>query len=292
MHVVSYNIQYGVGKDGAVDLARIAGEIGDADVIALQEVERYFEATGMVDQAVEFAALFPYHHWIYGPGVDQDASLIDADGTVLNRRRQFGNMLLARAPIISSRNHLLPKFGMVGPLALQRAALEGIVDTDAGPMRFYSLHLGHAAAPERRLQIAKLMEIVRASPAQGGVWSGDHAGNHWTTSGPTPPMPASAVLLGDFNLTPDDGEYELLVGETDGKYGRLTPLDGLVDCWIAAGNDPSGGLTNLSIKGGIRIDYALATPDLMPYLKSMRVDAGAVGSDHQPVHVELDLTLA
>ncbi len=289
MHVVSYNIQYGVGKDGAVDLARIAGEIGDADVIALQEVERYFEATGMVDQAVEIAAMFPGHHWIYGPGVDQDASLLGDDGAVLNRRRQFGNMLLARGPIVSSRNHLLPKFGMVGPLALQRSALEGIVETEAGPVRFYSVHLGHASAPERRLQIAKLMEIVRAAPAQGGVWSGNHAGKHWTSSGPVPPMPAAAVLLGDFNLTPDDGEYEILVGESDEKYGRLTPLDGLVDCWIAAGNDPDGGVTNPNVKHGIRIDYALATPDVIGRLKSMWVDANAVGSDHQPLHVAFDL---
>ncbi len=292
MHVVSYNIQYGVGKDGAVDLARIAGEIGAADVIALQEVERYFEATGMVDQAAELAALFPHHHWIYGPGVDQDASTTYDDGTVFNRRRQFGNMLLARTPIISSRNHLLPKFGMVGPLALQRTALEGIIDTEAGPIRFYSVHLGHAAAPERRLQIARLMEIVRSSPAQGGVWSGDHAGKHWTSSGPTPPMPASAVLLGDFNLTPDDDEYQMLVGEINRKYGRLTPLDGLVDCWIAAGNDPNGGITDPTGADGFRIDYALATTDLIPRLSSMLVDSNAVGSDHQPIHLKFDLALA
>jgi endonuclease/exonuclease/phosphatase family metal-dependent hydrolase len=36
--VVTYNIQYGLGKDNRYDLARIAREIEDADVIALQEV--------------------------------------------------------------------------------------------------------------------------------------------------------------------------------------------------------------------------------------------------------------
>jgi hypothetical protein len=34
--VVTYNIQYGLGKDNRYDLARIAREIEDADVIALQ----------------------------------------------------------------------------------------------------------------------------------------------------------------------------------------------------------------------------------------------------------------
>ena len=36
MKLVSYNIQYGKGKDGRFDLARIATEIADADVIAVE----------------------------------------------------------------------------------------------------------------------------------------------------------------------------------------------------------------------------------------------------------------
>eukprot|EP01030_Chromulinospumella_sphaerica_P031480 gene31480-32107_t len=38
---VSYNIQYGTGRDNVVDLARIARAVQGADVIALQEVERF-----------------------------------------------------------------------------------------------------------------------------------------------------------------------------------------------------------------------------------------------------------
>ena len=57
MIFVSYNIQWGTGKDGRVDLARIAGEIGAADVIALQEVDRFWTRSRMTDQAAEFAAL-------------------------------------------------------------------------------------------------------------------------------------------------------------------------------------------------------------------------------------------
>jgi len=37
MKIVTYNIQYGRGKDGRFDLERIAEEIGGADLIALQE---------------------------------------------------------------------------------------------------------------------------------------------------------------------------------------------------------------------------------------------------------------
>ena len=50
MLFASYNIQYGTGKDGRVDLARIADAVKEADVIALQEVERHWPRTGDVDQ--------------------------------------------------------------------------------------------------------------------------------------------------------------------------------------------------------------------------------------------------
>src|SRR4029453_11376379 len=39
--LVTYNIQFGLGRDNRYDLARIASEVSGADVIALQEVERF-----------------------------------------------------------------------------------------------------------------------------------------------------------------------------------------------------------------------------------------------------------
>ncbi len=43
---VSYNIQYGTGREGVVDLARIARAVQGADVIAPQEVERFCNGPG------------------------------------------------------------------------------------------------------------------------------------------------------------------------------------------------------------------------------------------------------
>ncbi|NQV99133.1 MAG: endonuclease/exonuclease/phosphatase family protein [Rhodospirillales bacterium] len=290
MKFASYNIQYGTGKDGIVDLARIAADIGDADVIALQEVEQFNSTTAMTDQVAELSALFPRHYVTYGPGVDLDASHTDTDGRVINRRRQFGNMLLSKTPIISSRNHLLPKYGLAGPLALQRSALEGVIDGDLGLMRVYSVHLGHAAAPERALQIRSLLKTVRNAPRHGGAWSGKQAGRHWTTDGPQPPMPAPALLMGDFNLEPDSSEYEQLVGPSDRHYGRLTRLDGLVDIWTRLGQplDGAAGKTCPDEKGDKRIDYAFATVALAERATAMRVDQQAQGSDHQPLFIDFD----
>ena len=287
MIICSYNIQYGTGKDEKLDLARIASEIGDCDIIALQEVERFFSSTGLIDQVTVIGELFPKHFWVYGEGVNLDASLIANDGKVTNRRRQFGNMLLSKWPIHSSRNHLLPKFGMIDQLALQRSILEGVIDTPVlGTIRVYSVHLAHAAAAERRVQIDTLNRILRETPNQGGVVTGREASAHWTADGPLVDMPWSAMFLGDFNLRPIDPEYELLAGSLDPTYGRISCLDGLVDVWHAAGNDPAGGMTCGSENGMVRIDYAFITPDLVDRVIRMWVDEAAHGSDHQPIFVE------
>ncbi len=290
MKFVSYNIQYGTGKDGEIDLARIAEEIGEADVIALQEVERFNSTTGMSDQVAEISDLFPSHYFVYGAGVDLDASIKDGSGRVDNRRRQFGNMLLSKTPILSSRNHLLPKYGMEGPLALQRSAVEGVIDGALGLMRVYSVHLGHAAAPERALQIDALLDIIQNAPREGGAWSGKYAGNHWKADGPMPAMPDAALLLGDFNLEPHSAEYEQLVGSTDPNYGRLTRLNGLVDVWTHLGHNLDGPETKTcpDEKGDMRIDYAFATLDIAEKAKSMTVDQQAIGSDHQPIFIEFE----
>jgi endonuclease/exonuclease/phosphatase family metal-dependent hydrolase len=86
MRLVSYNIQYGKGRDGRFDLRRIANAIREADVIALQEVERYWIRSGIVDQPAELAGLLPDHHWVYGPGLDIDASGRGRAGRLLHRR--------------------------------------------------------------------------------------------------------------------------------------------------------------------------------------------------------------
>ena len=89
MKLASYNIQYGKGKDDRFDLDRIVSELGDPDLIALQEVETHTGRSGMVHQAHEIAARLPHMHWVYGPGIDFDASNI-VDGKPVHRRRQFG----------------------------------------------------------------------------------------------------------------------------------------------------------------------------------------------------------
>ena len=50
MLIATYNIQWGMGQDGIVDLARIARTVGSADIICLQEVERDWRKMPEADQ--------------------------------------------------------------------------------------------------------------------------------------------------------------------------------------------------------------------------------------------------
>src|SRR5688572_29054450 len=145
MKLVSYNIQYGFGADGRYDLERIARVVAGADIIALQEVERGWRRTGLDDQPEILGGLLPEHYWVYGPAFDMDAST-RVNGRIVNRRRQFGTMLLSRWPIAWSRLHLLPMRRTVEPLNTQNPALECMIRTPAGPVRFFSLHLAHIGA--------------------------------------------------------------------------------------------------------------------------------------------------
>ncbi len=75
MKFVSYNIQYGFGSDGRYDLERAAQVVADADIIALQEVERFWQRSNEDDQPEILGRLLPDHYWVYGPAFDMDAEL-------------------------------------------------------------------------------------------------------------------------------------------------------------------------------------------------------------------------
>lgn len=287
MKFVTYNIQYGLGKDNRYDLARVAREVQDADVIALQEVERHWQRSGCVDGPAVLAAHLPEHHWVYGANLDMDASYRDPVGRLVNRRRQFGTMILSRVPIVSSRNHLLPKYATLTQHSIQQGALEAVILTPhAGPVRIYSVHLSHLSSATRMPQIEALLDINAGAPAEGGAWCGGHpdpaAG--WT-EGEMPPMPADALMMGDFNFDWSAPEYDRIVGPLTARFGRLNRMTGFVDAWVAAGHREDAGVTTGS---GRRIDFCFVSSALASRVQSCCIDPDTVGSDHQPVWIDVD----
>src|SRR5512140_1764933 len=100
MHRVTWNIQWGLGLDGRVDLARIvrtARGMADFDVLCVQEVADNFADLDHNDDADQFAvlsALLPGYARVEGFGVD-----LAGDGA---RRRRFGNAIFSRLPVLSA----------------------------------------------------------------------------------------------------------------------------------------------------------------------------------------------
>lgn len=293
MKLVSFNIQYGFGSDGRYDLSRIAQMVDGADIICLQEVERHWSRSGMDDQPALLAEMLPAYHWVYGPAFDMDASIVE-QGRILNRRRQFGTMILSRLPIEWSRLWPLPKRRMIDPLNTQNAALEAMIVAPSGPLRIMSLHLAHVGVAERMEQIDFLLARQATTMLEGGPWSGkdDEPLRNWTEGQNEPVNPSRAIWMGDFNSEPHSREYHRIVGETPYHPGARY-ADGFVDAVAAAGLPPGSLHTHVkTIAGMVRLrqlDHCFVTPDLADNVRSVTVDTGCIASDHFPLKVEIDL---
>jgi endonuclease/exonuclease/phosphatase family metal-dependent hydrolase len=287
MKLLSYNIQYGKGKDDQYDTERIVGEIGDADLVALQEVERFWARSGNMDQVARITAAMPDHYWVYGPGVDLHADQQSARNK--GARRQFGNLILSRFPIISSRHHLLPKYGSIGPLSIQRSTIEASIICGKHRIRFYSIHLTHLSPETRLPQINRLLEIHRDAIHEGFPISGNLKGMDWESGVNDQTVPADAVIMGDFNFQPDSEEYLRMVGPISYDGSHIINPAGFVDAWLESGQDKMSGTTG-QVKGvAARLDYCFVSTSLKQQIISCRVDEQATGSDHQPLWVDIDI---
>ncbi len=293
MKIVTYNMQFGLGKDERFDLGRIASEIEGADIICLQEVERHWQRSGNVDQPAEMAKLLDEYYWIYGPYFDVDASTAQPDGTIRNVRRQFGNMILSKTPIISSRLFPLPKSALRQRYNMSVGILEGVVELpNDGALRIYNAHLGARSQSDRVAQILTIKEIIRRAPMEGGTWTGHHSHSLWKEGSSPPPMPAEFVLLGDFNLEAKDPEYDHLAGPMEEGTGRLRSNDNYIDTWVATGHGENEGSTFSYDPGagdgqGMRIDFAFIDKMMENRVQDATIDDAAQGSDHQPYWIDL-----
>jgi endonuclease/exonuclease/phosphatase family metal-dependent hydrolase len=291
--LVSYNVQYGFGSDGRYDLARAARIVAGADIVALQEVERHWRRTNEDDQPEVLSRLLPDYFWVYGPAFDMDASTRE-DGRIVNRRRQFGTMILSKLPIAWSRLHALPMRRMVRPLNTRNAALEAMIRTPAGPVRVLSVHLAHVGVEERLEQIDHLLAEHRRASREGGPWSGedDEPERGWTHGEPEPENPAAAIWLGDFNSEPGSAEHRRITGATPYHPGAVY-ADGLCDAAAFAAKPAGNFHTHEKVIDGAlklrRLDHCFVSGELAGRVRSVGADIGEVASDHFPLRVEIDL---
>ncbi|HEV7279721.1 MAG TPA: endonuclease/exonuclease/phosphatase family protein [Pirellulaceae bacterium] len=160
IRVLSYNIHHGEGTDGKLDLARIAKVIEEAkpDVVALQEVDVETERTGKVDQAQELARLTKLHV-AFGSSMDFQGG-------------QYGNAVLSRWPIVSSKVHPLPRFGEGEPRSVFVCEID-LPDQEEG-LSFFATHFGFFAGTEERLaSVDAVEEIAKTPPSRLAILAGD-----------------------------------------------------------------------------------------------------------------------
>lgn len=163
IRIASYNVHGFVGTDGRRDVARVASVLRNlqADVIALQEVT-FEDAQGATRAPVEMLAELAGFQFVCAP-------ITRCDG------QPFGNAVLTRLPIISSRRICLA-YGDREP----RTALELVLETRARPLRLIATHLGLKPV-ERRFQVRRILEHVAGDERSVTVLLGDF--NEWFLAG-------------------------------------------------------------------------------------------------------------
>ena len=161
--IVSWNIQYGKGVDGIIDLHRIADVIhkdGLPDVLCLQEVSRNDpEIDNGRDQVNELKLLFPKYDYFFGASHDR---------FVRNekRRKQFGNLVLTRHSPIQVLHHLLPSPADPSARFMSRQATEMVIKTDSSTFRLVSTHLEFFSERQQIAQVKRIREIHKEACEQ------------------------------------------------------------------------------------------------------------------------------
>jgi len=154
LKVSSYDVNYGVGVDGKLDLDRTAAAITatGADVIGLQAVDKHWSArSGNLDEPAELARRLNMNV-VYGPNLD------NAPVNAGDPRRQYGVAILSKFPIVSSTHTLLPR----PQGGEQRGLLEAVVDANGTKVRVATTHL-HTTAVEREAQVAAILAKLAGS---------------------------------------------------------------------------------------------------------------------------------
>ncbi len=272
--LLSWNIQYGKGCDGRIDLDRIAAVArsrGAVDVLCFQEVaQNYAEMGGGagVDQVAELCALFPGYQAHFAAGVD-------AAGPVGSRRR-FGNLTLSRLPVLDAAAHLLPRPAEPGVLHMPRAAMVTLVETAAGPVRIASTHLEFHSERQRLAQAERLCALHHEAVANEAQPPAPGPGAYALL-----PRALGTLVCGDFNFELASAPYRAMLA---GGFADAWPL-------VHGGrpHDPTCGIYDHAQwkQGAHARDFWFLSPGLAAVVTGIAVDTRTDASDHQPVWLSL-----
>lgn len=282
MRVISWNIQWGRGADGAVNFSRVLEtlcDLGPFEVICLQEVASRFPGLAGGAEEHEVALLraaFPDLTLVGAPGVDVPHR---AGG-----RSRFGNVMLSRWPVGAVARHRLPYPPEAGVPSMPRSAIEAVVTTPGGlALRVLTTHLEYYARSQRAAQVAYLRQLQADVVLRAGQTLHPRS-----ATGPfsQPVEPVAALICGDFNFEPGSDEWLTLVGDVDGAALWH-------DAWPVLNpgqpHPPSVGLMGADWPDHpYCCDFFFVTGPLVEAIRRIEYDAHSAASDHQPVVLEID----
>jgi endonuclease/exonuclease/phosphatase family metal-dependent hydrolase len=282
--LVTWNIQWGCGMDGRVDLARIvktAQALADFDVLCVQEVADNFpglQGNDDRDQFAELGALLPGYARLQGYGVD-----VAGEG---GRRRRFGNAIFSRYTVLSARRHALPWPSDPGKKTMPRVAVEATLQAPMGPIRLTTTHLEYYSDVQRRAQVRRLRNLHDEACQRAMAFARFENKETNVTFEPTP-QTMRAIVDGDFNFPPENPAY----GEMQSPLAVGGPP--LRDAWtVVHGSKPHTPTFCVHdrryAKAPYCCDFVFVSGDLGPRIRRIEVDSATRDSDHQPVLAEID----
>jgi endonuclease/exonuclease/phosphatase family metal-dependent hydrolase len=246
LRIATYNIQAGAGMDRQFDVARTAEAIRDlrADVVGLQEVDVHWSARSQwrdlatelarrLDMRVFFAPIYSLEP--LEPG---------------QPRREYGNAVLSRHPIVYAENHQITRLSTQVPNPVPELAPgfpEVVVNARGARVHVYATHLDYRADPAvREMQVADTLRVMDRGQSR------------------------PQILLGDLNARPDAAE--------------LGPLWAVLDDAWAVAHPSEQGLTFPTNLPDRRIDYV--TVNSRVHVRDVTV-VQTQASDHLPVVADL-----
>jgi len=282
MRIISWNIQWGRGADGKVDLSRTIAALrtlGPADLICLQEVTQGIPSLSgrPEDEVAAIAQSFPGFEAVF-------AAAIDVQGESGGRAR-FGNLVLSALPVLQVLRHALPFPVEDKVLSMPRCCLELVIRSKRGPLRVLTTHLEYHSGVQRRAQLAALRRLQEEAAAYGGQTPRGKKQGHPVFA--PRPRPTEAVLCGDFNMSPTSPEYAVMA-KTPTPDGS-----GWVDVWrVVHGETPHAASANLHDTSGPGRascrDYFWVSENLVSRVQDLWVDTKTLASDHQPIVLDID----
>ena len=280
--LVSWNIQYGKGVDGRIDLGRIAETVHKdelPDVLCLQEISRNYPSTDDgANQVKELEDLFPGYEPFFG-------AVHDRSGGKDKTRKQFGNLILTRISPVQVLHHLLPSPADPNVRFMSRQVAELVIPTNTIDLRLMTTHLEFFSEIQQLAQIERIREIHEEASYQFHNPGKDMPDTPFELL----KRPEKTIICGDFNFIPDSTPYRKMTASFPDKK-----MD-VIDAWRThhKGNShtPTCGIFDLKQwKNGPHCrDYFFISQSLVRKINQVSVNTETDASDHQPIRLVLDV---